>query len=100
MAKISLEGAYDKGIGAWDIHAVAYGYQDFASDVEEAEALAKIIVKGRNEGLSFKSDPDTRSSRHASANGHMWENGSNPLDAFDEISEVREQALANLGFYT
>ncbi len=55
--KISLEGAYDKGIGAWDIHAVAYGYQDFASDVEEAEALAKIIVKGRNEGLSFKSDP-------------------------------------------
>jgi len=98
--KISLEGAYDKGIGAWDIHAVAYGYQDFASDVEEAEALAKIIVKGRNEGLSFKSDPDTRSSRHASANGHMWENGSNPLDAFDEISQVREQALANLGLDT
>jgi len=98
--KISLEGAYDKGIGAWDIHAVAYGYQDFANDVEEAEALAKIIVKGRNEGLSFKSDPDTRSSRHASANGHMWENGSNPLDAFDEISQVRELALANLGLDT
>ena len=98
--KISLEGAYDKGIGAWDIHAVEYGYQDFASDVEEAEALAKIIVKGRNEGLSFKSDPDTRSSRHASANGHMWENGSNPLDAFDEISQVRELALANLGLDT
>ncbi len=98
--KISLEGAYDKGIGAWDIHAVAYGYQDFASDVEEAEALAKIIVKGRNEGLSFKSDPDTRSSRHASANGHMWENGSNPLDAFDEISQVRELALTNLGLDT
>ena len=98
--KISLEGAYDKGIGAWDIHAVEYGYQDFASDVEEAEALAKIIVKGRNEGLSFKSDPDTRSSRHASANGHMWENGSNPLDAFDEISQVRQLALANLGLDT
>ncbi|GFD91863.1 periplasmic metalloprotease [Alteromonas sp. KUL156] len=98
--KISLEGAYDKGIGAWDIHVVAYGYQDFASDAEEAEALAKIIVKGRNDGLSFKSDPDTRSSRHASANGHMWENGSNPLDAFDEISQVREMALANLGLDT
>ncbi len=67
--KISLEGAYDKGIGAWDIHAVEYGYQDFASDVEEAEALAKIIVKGRNEGLSFKSDPDTRSSRQTAICG-------------------------------
>jgi hypothetical protein len=98
--KISLEGAYDKGIGAWDIHAVAYGYQDFTSDVEEAEALAKIIVKGRNEGLSFKSDPDTRSSRHGSANGHMWENGSDPLDAFDDISQVRELALSNLGLDT
>ena len=95
-----MEGAYDKGIGAWDIHAVTYGYQDFASDVAATEALAKIIVKGRNEGLSFKSDPDTRSSRHASANGHMWENGSNPLDAFDEISQVRELALANLGLDT
>lgn len=98
--KVSLEGAYDKGIGAWDKHAVAYGYADFASDVEEAEALAKIIVKGRNDGLSFKSDPDTRSAKHASANGHMWENGSNPLDAFDEISHIRQVALDNLGLDT
>jgi hypothetical protein len=98
--KVSLEEAYDKGIGAWDKHAVAYGYSDFASDVEEAEALAKIIVKGRNDGLSFKSDPDTRSAKHASANGHMWENGSNPLDAFDEISHIRQVALDNLGLDT
>lgn len=98
--KVSLEGAYDKGIGAWDKHAVTYGYADFASDVEEAEALAKIIVKGRNSGLSFKSDPDTRSAKHASSNGHMWENGSDPLEAFDDISEIRQVALNNLSLDT
>jgi hypothetical protein len=30
----------------------------------------------------------------------MWENGSDPLDAFDEISKVRDVALNNLGMNT
>ncbi len=98
--KISLEGAYDKGIGAWDKHAIVYGYQEFGSLNEEAEGLAKQIVKTRNQGLAFKSDSDTRSSRHSSANGHMWENGADPLDAFDEISAVRRHALDQLGMDT
>ena len=102
--KISLEGAYDKGIGEWDKHAIAYGYQDFSGSDNvasaEAEGLAKLIVQTRNKGLKFKSDSDTRSARHGSSNGHMWENGSNPLDAFDEISAIRELALTNLGLNT
>lgn len=98
--KISLDGAYDKGIGAWDKHAIAYGYQDFGARGDEQESLAKIIVQGRNAGLSFKSDADTRSSRHASSNGHMWENGDDPLAAFEHISKVRQVALANLGLNT
>lgn len=97
---ISLENAYDKGIGDWDKHAVTYGYATFANDKEEAEALSKIIVKARNAGLAFKSDSDTRSSRHGSANGHMWENGDDPLDAFDDISNIRNVALKNLGINT
>jgi len=97
---VSLEGAYDKGIGAWDKHAIVYGYQEFSSLIEEDEGLAKQIVKTRNEGLAFKSDSDTRSSRHSSANGHMWENGDDPLDAFDDISAVRRHALEQLGINT
>lgn len=96
---VSLDGAYDKGIGAWDKHAIAYGYQDFTNE-DEVQALAKIIVNGRNNGLSFKSDPDTRSAYHASSNGHMWENGSDPLDAFDDISAIRKLALNKLGLNT
>lgn len=97
---ISLENAYDKGIGDWDKHAVTYGYATFANEKEEVEALSKIIVKARNAGLAFKSDSDTRSSRHGSANGHMWENGDDPLDAFDDISNIRNVALKNLGINT
>ena len=98
--KISLKNAYDKGIGAWDKHAIAYGYQQYSSVKEEQAGLAKQIKKARNAGLVFKSDPDTRSARHPSANGHLWENGADPLDAFDDISAIREYALNNLGINT
>ncbi|MDB2331371.1 zinc-dependent metalloprotease [Alteromonas sp.] len=98
--KVSVKNAYDKGIGAWDKHAVTYGYQDFSQNADEAEELNKIIISGRNAGLDFKSDPDTRSSRHASANGHMWENGTDPLDAFDQLSAIRETALQHIGLNT
>ncbi|WP_421134424.1 zinc-dependent metalloprotease [Alteromonas sp. A079] len=98
--KVSVKNAYDKGIGAWDKHAVTYGYQDFSQSADEDEELNKIIMSGRNAGLSFKSDPDTRSSRHASANGHMWENGTDPLDAFDQLSAIRDTALQQIGLNT
>lgn len=47
--------------------------------------MVKIIVKGCNEGLSFKLDFDICSSCYVLVNGYMWENGSNLLDVFDEI---------------
>ena len=98
--KISLNGAYDRGIGEWDKHAIAYGYQQYSSSEEEKQGLAEQVSAARQAGLAFKSDPDTRSSRHASSNGHMWENGTNPLDAFDDISAIRQHALNNLGMNT
>ncbi|NDV90662.1 DUF5117 domain-containing protein [Alteromonas sp. 345S023] len=98
--KISLNDAYDRGIGVWDKHAIAYGYQDFGGNADEQESLGKIIMKARSAGLSFKSDADTRSARHASSNGHMWENGSDPLAEFEHISDVRRIALNNLGLET
>ncbi|GGW89704.1 zinc-dependent metalloprotease [Alteromonas halophila] len=98
--KIRLNDAYDTGMGAWDKHAIAYGYQQFASEAEEREGLTKIITRARQEGLKFKTDSDTRSAHHASASGHMWDNGSDPLDEFAHLSSVRELALNNLGMNT
>nr|WP_232364529.1 zinc-dependent metalloprotease [Salinimonas lutimaris] len=95
--KIVLDDAYDKGMGKWDLHAIAYGYQDYSSPEAEKAGLAAEIDNARAQNLSFKTDFDTRSSSTASANGHMWDNGQDPLAAYDEITAIRERALASMG---
>ena len=95
--KISLANAYDKGMGKWDLHAIAYGYQDYADKPAREAGLQAQIEATRNAGLGFKTDFDTRSSSGPSANGHMWENGSDPLKAFDNITRIRQHALNNMG---
>ncbi len=36
---LDLSDAYDVGVGAWDLAAIAYGYQDFPDDTDEVAAL-------------------------------------------------------------
>ncbi|MEW9796591.1 zinc-dependent metalloprotease [Alteromonas sp. CYL-A6] len=97
--RVMLEDAYDTGMGEWDKHAIAYGYQQFAS-VDEQQGLDSLITRARKAGLPFKTDADTRSAHHASANGHMWDNGSDPLDEFDALTALRRFALDRLGLST
>ena len=98
--KISLANAYDKGMGKWDLHAIAYGYQDYQDKAQEQTGLARQIKQSREAGLSFKTDFDTRSSASASANGHLWENGSDPLQELNKLVRIRERALNTLGLNT
>lgn len=95
--KIVLDDAYDTGMGEWDIHTVAYGYQDYGSPEAEAEGLAALIAETRDTGIAFKNDWDTRAAHHPSSNGHMWDNGKDPLDAFDEMVSIRSLALEQFG---
>ncbi|MBU3023197.1 zinc-dependent metalloprotease [Aestuariibacter sp. A3R04] len=95
--KIVLDDAYDTGMGEWDMHTIAYGYQDYASPEAEAEGLAALIAATRDTGIAFKNDWDTRAAHHPSSNGHMWDNGKDPLDAFDEIVSIRSLALEKFG---
>lgn len=97
---ITLNDAYDSGMGEWDLHAVAYGYQDYVSEQAETQGLAQQIEKARTAGLHYKTDADTRASYHASSDGHMWDNGADPIAAFKEISLIRQKALSRLGINT
>ena len=98
--KISLEGAYAVGIGEWDKHVIAYGYQDFPANTDEAALLDQMITRTREAGLLYLSDPDSRSARHATHVGHLWDNGKDPIEEFNRISEVRQLALQNFGINT
>ena len=98
--QLSLANAYDTGMGEWDNYVIAYGYQDFAETTDSAEALQAMVVEARKAGLKYKSDADARASRHGSSDGHMWDNGANPLAEYDHLLKVRDIALSNMGLNT
>ncbi|MBR9792512.1 MAG: DUF5117 domain-containing protein [Gammaproteobacteria bacterium] len=98
--QLSLANAYDTGMGEWDNYVIAYGYQDFTEATDSAEALQAMVVEAREAGLKYKSDADARASRHGSSDGHMWDNGANPLAEYDHLLKVRDIALANMGLNT
>lgn len=95
--KVTLDDAYGVGLGAWDHHAVAYGYQDYENSDAEQKGLAHIIASGRAKGLSYQSDPDARSALSANAEGHLWDGGEDPVQELKRLSEVRALALRNFG---
>lgn len=97
---ISLDDAYDVGMGAWDDYVIAYGYQDFADSTDEQAALQTMVTQARMAGLKYKSDADVRASHHGSTDGHLWDNGADPIKEFDHLLNVRRIALNNMGLNT
>jgi hypothetical protein len=98
--KISLENAYDVGMGEWDKYVVAYGYQEYSNPNAEQQGLASLVKEARAKGFRYQSDPDARQSHAANVEGHLWDNGADPISELSRISEVREVAMANFGLKT
>lgn len=98
--KISLENAYDVGMGEWDKYVVAYGYQDYPDANTEQQGLTRLVADARAKGFRYQSDPDSRQSHAANVEGHLWDNGADPVSELARISEVRKVALANFGLKT
>jgi hypothetical protein len=98
--KISLDNAYDLGIGEWDKYVVAYGYQAYPDAKAEQQGLKDLVVDARAKGFKYLSDPDARQAHAANAQGHLWDNGADPVSELSRISEVRAVAMANFGLKT
>ena len=98
--KITLDDAYAVGMGAWDLHTMAYGYQDYTNVEAETAGLALTINAAYASGMRYKSDPDSRSGRHPGSDGHLWDNGADAIAEFKRIAEVRELALSRFGLNT
>ncbi|PQJ80906.1 zinc-dependent metalloprotease [Polaribacter porphyrae] len=93
--KIDFSNAYDDKIGAWDKVTVAYSYQDFPEEINENEALNKILEDAYASGLKYLSDSDARPQGSASATAHLWDNGGNIHDELYNVLKIRKKAIAN-----
>jgi hypothetical protein len=92
-----ISDAYARGIGEWDKVTIAYGYQDFPSGTDEGAALDKILSDAFSRGLMYLTDQDARPASASSSVAHLWDNGSNVIDALAEVMKVRAAALKRFG---
>jgi len=94
---LSLQEAYDVGLGDWDKQVIAYGYSDFGGMPSESEQLQRILAENQQLGLEFISDRDARPVSGAHPTAHLWDNGADPVTELQRILTVREQVLQNFG---
>ncbi len=94
-AKAEFKNAYDVGIGAWDKRAIMYGYQEFLKD--EDEGLKKLLEENEAMGLKFISDRDARPVGGMHPDGHLWDNGADPIEEIKRLSTLRKEAMKNFG---
>ena len=94
---LSLDEAYDVGIGEWDKVTVRYAYSHFPESMDEKEALESILSDAHQEGYYFLSDTDARPQGGAHPVGHLWDNGEDPAENLRHELNVREKGLQHFG---
>ena len=58
--EVDVSDAYAVGIGAWDKHAITWGYADFPEGVDEEAGRAELVERILKSGLSFVADQHAR----------------------------------------
>ncbi|THH36458.1 zinc-dependent metalloprotease [Neolewinella litorea] len=91
--EMDFSEAYATGIGEWDKQAIKYGYTDFPAGTDERAALNEILAENERLGLRFVSDADARPAGSSQPEGHLWDNGQEPVAEMDRLLKLREVAL-------
>jgi hypothetical protein len=91
--ELDLSEAYTTGVGAYDIAAIRYGYEEFAAGVDERAALERLA---RATPL-FVSDAHSRPASGAHPFGSVWDNGGDPIAMLRHEIRVRAIALERFG---
>ncbi len=95
--RVVLDSAYATGIGAWDKVAIRYGYTDLSDAVDERTALTAILEEAQARGLHYITDADARPPGGAHPLAHLWDNGTDPVEALAVEMRVRAAALSRFG---
>lgn len=91
--EIDFSKVYTNEIGDWDKRAILFGYQDFPSGTDEANALNKILEENTQRGLLFIADADARAASGLHPYAHLWDNGKDVTDELKNVMQVRQKAL-------
>lgn len=95
--RLDLSEAYDAGVGAYDRHAIRWGYAQFPPGANEKERLEQIIREGVAAGMLYISDEDARPPGAAHPLANLWDNGSDPVAALRHAMDVRRVGIAAFG---
>jgi hypothetical protein len=95
--KPTLDHAYATGIGAWDMDAIRYGYEQFASGVDEQAALQQMLHSEVAAGVRYITDEDARPLGGAHPYAHLWDNGGDAPTELERLLAVRAAALKRFG---
>ncbi len=87
--RLDLSEAYTNGVGAYDIAAIKYAYQNVSSEAE-LDALARATPL-------FVADPNSRPVSGAHPLGSVWDNGGDPVSMLRHEIDVRRIALRDFG---
>ena len=98
--EIDISDAYAVGIGAWDKHAISWGYADFPGGTEAAgrQSLMNDLLAS---GLSFVADQHARGDAFARgagpchSRGSLWDNGADPVAELNRLMALRKVVLKN-----
>ena len=91
--KVSLDNAYETGIGEWDKVSVAYAYSSVAPGEDQEKALAQILDNAYTSGLRYLTDQDARPASSPSATAHLWDNGADVVAELYDMLAVRKTAM-------
>tara|TARA_R110000868_G_scaffold6550_2_gene36957 strand:+ start:23796 stop:26297 length:2502 start_codon:yes stop_codon:yes gene_type:complete len=94
---LDVSQAYETGMGAWDRAAISWLYAEFADPADEAAGLDTILAQARANGLHYISDQHARGNDAAHPLASLWDDGSDAVQALDDIMAVRAVALAQFG---
>jgi hypothetical protein len=95
--KLDLSNAYGRGLGAFDLFAIRYGYSQFPPGADEEKELAAIVREGIGAGMLFVADEHGRDPGSAHPLASVWDNGADPIAMLRHELEVRRIALEKFG---
>ena len=94
---VALDGAYDAGLGAWDVWAIRYGYAPTPDSLAEDAWLGRLLAEQAEAGLRYVTDADARPPSAAHPHANLWDNGADPVAALRREMAVRAVALERFG---